>query len=209
MIIQRQVRPSRAALLPLFHARIMLQHLAHHRLRCRAIGVRRRCGDISFALQPFLQVRVAASHMPAQSMPALRFVHAQIMGLCRLRGWRRTRRLAFFPPSSAFRFRFTPPRLVPVRLISPRFVLPRFFMMRLSRSRVFRWRRRRRTAACQQEQKKYREDRRQPRTIQIFHSSHWPSHTAAFWHHRRSGIMLALCARHKLPPSFRVCPSPA
>jgi len=209
MIIQRQVRPSRAALLPLFHARIMLQHLAHHRLRCRAIGVRRRCGDISFALQPFLQVRVAASHMPAQSMPALRFVHAQIMGLCRLRGWRRTRRLAFFPPSSAFRFRFTPPRLVPVRLISPRFVLPRFFMMRLSRSRVFRWRRRRRTAACQQEQKKYREDRRQPRTIQIFHSSHWPSHTAAFWHHRRSGIMLALCARHKLPPSFRVCPWPA
>jgi len=209
MIIQRQVRPSRAALLPLFHARIMLQHLAHHRLRCRAIGVRRRCGDISFALQPFLQVRVAASHMPAQSMPALRFVHAQIMGLCRLRGWRRTRRLAFFPPSSAFRFRFTPPRLVPVRLISPRFVLPRFFMMRLSRSRVFRGRRRRRTAACQQEQKKYREDRRQPRTIQIFHSSHWPSHTAAFWHHRRSGIMLALCARHKLPPSFRVCPWPA
>jgi len=209
MIIQRQVRPPRAALLPLFHARIMLQHLAHHRLRCRAIGVRRRCGDISFALQPFLQVRVAASHMPAQSMPALRFVHAQIMGLCRLRGWRRTRRLAFFPPSSAFRFRFTPPRLVPVRLISPRFVLPRFFMMRLSRSRVFRWRRRRRTAACQQEQKKYREDRRQPRTIQIFHSSHWPSHTAAFWHHRRSGIMLALCARHKLPPSFRVCPWPA
>ena len=209
MIIQRQVRPSRAALLPLFHARIMLQHMAHHRLRCRAIGVRRRCGDISFALQPFLQVRVAASHMPAQSMPALRFVHAQIMGLCRLRGWRRTRRLAFFPPSSAFRLRFTPPRLVPVRLISPRFVLPRFFMMRLSRSRVFRWRRRRRTAACQQEQKKYREDRRQPRTIQIFHSSHWPSHTAAFWHHRRSGIMLALCARHKLPPSFRVCPWPA
>ena len=209
MIIQRQVRPPRAALLPLFHARIMLQHLAHHRLRCRAIGVRRRCGDISFALQPFLQVRVAASHMPAQSMPALRFVHAQIMGLCRLRGWRRTRRLAFFPPSSAFRLRFTPPRLVPVRLISPRFVLPRFFMMRLSRSRVFRWRRRRRTAACQQEQKKYREDRRQPRTIQIFHSSHRPSHTAAFSHHRRSGIMLALCARHKLPPSFRVCPSPA
>ena len=209
MIIQRQVRPSRAALLPLFHARIMLQHLAHHRLRCRAIGVRRRCGDISFALQPFLQVRVAASHMPAQSMPALRFVHAQIMGPCRLRGLRRIRRVAFFPPSSAFRLRFTPPRLVPVRLISPRFVLPRFFMMRLSRSRVFRWRRRRRTAPRQQEQKKYREDRRQPRTIQIFHSSHWPSHTAAFWHHRRSGIMLALCARHKLPPSFRVCPWPA
>src|SRR5277367_3274414 len=39
-----------------------------------------------------------------------------------------------------------------------------------------------------------------------FHSSHRHSRASAY--HRRSGIMLALCARHKLEASFRVHPFP-